>query len=56
MFKSRRMHFIHLNVYSVLLNIKETLHLAELTKASLIGISEMKIDESVLNSLRAMIL
>ena len=51
MFKNTGMHFIHLDVIVCLLpKIEEIRLLAELTNASLIGISEMKLDEFVLNS------
>ena len=43
-FKNRGMHFIYLNVNSLLPKIEEIRHLAELTKTSVIGISEMKLD------------
>ena len=50
MFKNRRMLFIHLDINSLLPTIKKMCHLAELTNSSLKGISETKLDGSVLNS------
>ena len=49
MFKMRGMYFIHLNVNCLLPKIEEIYHLSESTNASVIGISEVKIDASVLN-------
>ena len=50
MFKNRGMHFIHLQVYSLLRKIEEICHLVESANASVIGNSETKLDEPVLNS------
>ena len=44
------MHFIYLKIYSFLPKIEEMHNLAKLTNASVIGISETKLDRSVLNS------
>lgn len=44
------MLFIHLDINSLLPTIKKMCHLAELTNSSLKGISETKLDGSVLNS------
>ena len=49
MFESR-MHFIHLNFNSLLAKNEEMWHLVDLTNTSVIGISETKPDDSVLNS------
>ena len=50
MFKNRGMHFIHLNVNSLLPKMEEIRHIVQLTNASVIGISETKLDWPVLNS------
>ena len=50
MFKNRGMHFIHLNVNSLIPKIEEIRHLAKLTNASVIDTSEIKLDGSVLNN------
>ena len=47
-FKSRGLHFIHLNISSLLPKIEELRIIAKSTKAVIIGISESKLDESVL--------
>ena len=48
-FKSRGfLHFIHLNINSVLPKIQELRIIAKSTNAAIIGISESKLDESVL--------
>ena len=49
MFKSRLMHFIHLNVNITLPKIEEIYHLAKLTNDSVIGISETKPNGSILS-------
>ena len=46
--KSRGLHFIHLNINSLLPKIEELLIIAKSTIAAIIGISESKLDESVL--------
>ena len=50
MFKNRGMLFINLNVNNFLQKIEKMRHLAELTNASVAGISETKLDGSFLNS------
>ena len=49
-FQSRGLHFIHLNIISVLPKLKteELWIIAKSTNAAIIGISESKLDESVL--------
>ena len=47
-FKSRGLHFIHLNIYSLIPKIEELRIIAKSTNAATIGISESKLDESVL--------
>ena len=47
-FKSRGLHFIHLNINSLLTKIEELRIIAKPTNAAIIGISESKLDESVL--------
>ena len=46
-FKSRRLHFIHLNINSLLLKIEELPVIARSTNAAIIGIGESKLDESI---------
>ena len=47
-FKSRGLHFIHLNIKSLLPKIEELRIIAKSTNTVIIGISESKLDESVL--------
>ena len=47
-FKSRGLHFIHLNINSLLPKIEEVRIIAKSTNAAIIRISESKLDESVL--------
>ena len=47
-FKSRGLHFIHLNINSLLPKIEELCIIAKSPNATIIGISESKLDESVL--------
>ena len=47
-FKSRGLHFIHRNINSLLPKIEELRIIAKSTNAAIIGISESKLDESVL--------
>ena len=47
-FKSRGLHFIHLNINSLLPKIEELRIIAKSANAAIIGISESKLDESVL--------
>ena len=49
-FKHRGLHFLHLNSNSLLLKYDELRHIARLTNAAVIGISESKLDDSVLTS------
>ena len=46
-FKSRGLHFIHLNINSFLLKMEELRIIAKSNNAAIIGISESKLDESV---------
>ena len=45
-FKHRGLHFLHLNINSLLPKIDELRHIARLTNAAVIGISESKLDDS----------
>ena len=47
-FKNRGLHFIHLNINSLLLMIEELPFIAKSTNAAVIGICESKLDASVL--------
>ena len=49
-FKLRKLHFLHLNINSLLPKIDELRHIARLTNAAVIGFSESKLDDSVLTS------
>ena len=49
-FNSRGLHFIHLNVNSLLPKIDELRNIAKLSNAEVIGISESKLDYSILSS------
>ena len=49
-FQQRGLHFIHLNINSLLPKIHELRHIAVETNAAVIGISESKLDDSVLNA------
>ena len=44
------MHFIHLNINSILPKIDEIRYIAKLTNATVIGLSETKLDNAVLSS------
>ena len=46
-FKHRGLHFLHLNINSLLPKIDELRHIARLTNAAVIGIPESKLDDSV---------
>ena len=46
-FKKRGLHLFHLNINSLLPKINELRHIARLTNAAVIGISESKLDDSV---------
>ena len=48
-FKKRGLHFLHLNVNSLLPKIDELRHICKLTNAAIIGITETKLDDSILN-------
>ena len=50
LFRSKGIHLIHLNVNSLLPKIDEICHIAERTKAAVIGITESKLDESIFQS------
>lgn len=50
MFKSSRMHFIHIDFNSLLPNLEEMLCLARKTNAFVTGISETKHDGIVLSN------
>ena len=49
-FKHRGLHFLHLSINSLLPKIDEFRHIARLTNAAVIGISEPQLDDSVLTS------
>ena len=49
-FQKRGMHFIHLNINSLLPKIDEIRYVAKLTNATVIGLSETKLDNTVLSS------
>ena len=49
-FKSKGLHLIHLNINSLLSKIDELRYIANSSNAAVIGISEYKLDESVLQS------
>ena len=46
-FKHRGLHLLHLNINSLLPKIDELRHIARLTNAAVMGISESKLDDSV---------
>ena len=48
-FKKRGLHFLHLNVNSLLPKIDEVRYIAEKSNAAVIGITETKLDDSVLD-------
>ena len=48
--QKRSMHFIHLNINSILPKIDEIRCIAKLTNATVIGLSETKLDNTVLSS------
>ena len=49
-FLNRGLHFLHLNINSLLPSIDELRHIARLTNAAVIGIPESKLDDSVSTS------
>ena len=48
-FRKRGMHFLHININSILPKVEELRQIAKLSDASIIGISESKLDETVLD-------
>ena len=50
MFLKRGLHLIHLNINSILPKIDEIRYIAKLTNATVIGLSETKLDNAVLSS------
>ena len=49
-FKNRGLHFLHVNANCLLRNIDEIRYIARCTNAAVIGITESKLDDSVLNN------
>ena len=49
-FNSRGLHFIHLNINSLLPKIDELRNITKLSNAAVIGINEPKLDDSILSS------
>ena len=49
-FKKKGLHFIHININSLLPKIDEIRHMTKITNAAIIGIGETKLDESILSS------
>ena len=48
-FNNRGLHLLHLNINSILPKIEELREIAKVSKATIIGISESKLDESILD-------
>ena len=48
--KKRGMHFIHININSLVRKIDELRYIVNITNSSIIGISETKLDETILPS------
>ena len=48
-FKQRGLHFLHLNINSLLSKIDELREIAKVSRAAVIGISESKLDDTVLD-------
>ena len=48
--KKRGMHFIHININSLLPKIDEVSYIANITSASIIGVNETKLDKTVWSS------
>ena len=48
-FKRRGLHFLHLNINSITTKIDQLRYIAQKSEASVIGISESKIDKTFLN-------
>ena len=49
-FKKRGLHFLHLNIYSLLPKIDELRLIAKNSNAAIIGIAESKLDKTVLDN------
>ena len=49
-FKKRDFHVVHININSLLQKMDELQYIAKLSEAAVIGISESKLDDSVLSS------
>ena len=49
-FKKRGMHFIHININSLLPKVDEVRYIANINNTSIIGISENRLDETILSS------
>ena len=49
-FQKRRMHFIHLNINSLLSKTDEISYIAKLTNATVIGLSETQLDNTLLST------
>ena len=49
-FLKKRMHFIYMNINSPLPKIDKVRYIANMTNASIIGISETKLDETIWSS------
>ena len=49
-FEKRGMHFIHLNINSILRKTDEIRYISKLTNATVIGLGETKLDNTVLSS------
>ena len=49
-FQKRGMHFIHVNINSILSKIDEIRSIAKITNATVIGLSETKLDNAILSS------
>ena len=49
-FKKKGLHFVHININRLLPKINELRYSAKLSQAAVIGISESKLDDSVLSS------
>ena len=49
-FKKKGLHFIHININSLLPKIDEIRHMTKITNAAIAGIGETKLDESILCS------
>ena len=48
-FKKSGMHFIHININNLLPKIEEMRYITNITNASIIGISETKLDKTILS-------